>query len=365
MSESRWLSRRGNITIWLVVIGVALFKTWQYIFGYPGDSIVVVVPGLLKLKTSTLAGGINFFFGWIGLAAVVTIANSKKIVQQLFRPFELIQDEKSRRFFGASSTLVIAALFFLGIAFIAAWNWSLSLNSQYEVNLAAPPGQNAFFVEADRHVEEVSLTLTSERPVRIGGLTPGRLAVVVIRDKYNLRTLDVLCIERRILAPPAIDHCDLDLPADLAVSQGPDGIRKTGFFTASVVGGLRWAAATVNVPFVFGTGERGDGAWITPGDPRNGAEDAPYEYARRFLRSIHSSRAAFRNWTSSGAIIDPSRRPRIIAFIDGGYRVEMTFADVPIIIPTNHGPDWRPTVREAIELVVFEPAAASLQGATP
>jgi len=328
---------RGHISLWLLALSIALFKLWLWYQNYPLESAVVLLGGLLELVLSSVAAFFNFLLGWLGLTALISIGNLRRIFIYLHRPLDLIGNTELRKFYCAPATVIFSVLLLAATLELVSSVWVVRLEAPYELIGYLPPGQNAFFLDEENPIE-VSARSTTSLALR-GWTSTG---VLILRDKYNLRTLDAIVIRRRPLGF-AIEECRLS-GREASTQDGRTVSKQVSPKRLKVVGELRWSDDRVDVPMTLADGSLREGGWIRPGEAAEGPERVPQGYAQVFLERIYSQRAEVSRWAFL-----PSTEQVVLHRIED-YDLEIAFENQEV----QCAGDDRFPVREATSLSAKE-----------
>lgn len=336
---------RGHVALWLFALAILLFKVWDWYMDLPHDDTIRLVGGLLDPRVGQLSAFFNFLLGWLGLTALVSLANLKWIFIEFFRPLNLIEDYNLKRFFAAPATLAFAILTLVASTFIATSVWLVTLQARYEIlaDLSASP--QALLGAPDKK-GELTLRVASDDPIRIRLGPPGSSAVLIMRDKYNLRTLDAIVLRRTPIGFEALP-CSLKTLSPLqAQDRGAlSGLQFPGPREIEVRDPLRWSGERVQTPLVLADGIEKRGGWVRAGDGKDGPERAPQPYAQQYLERLFTERERMEEWEDSPAYVDQADQPMALHAVEG-YDLRITYNSGELRCPGN-GPLW---TREATEL---------------
>ena len=336
---------RGHFTLWLFAGAILLFKGWDWYMDLPQDAGIRLLGGLLEISVGKLNAWFNFLFGWLGLTALVSLDSIKRLFVDFFRPLNLIEGDDLKQFFAAPATLGLAIATFFLAGHVALSVWPVILQSRYEVvaDLSASP--HASFNDPES-VGALTRRVTKDSPARILLGFPGSTSIVLIRDKYNLRTLEALEMRRTPFGYEAVP-CSLEpsLPFQSQPRRDLSGLSFSGPRELEIRGALRWSGERVQTPMVLSDGSEKRGGWIRAGDGKDGPERAPVEYAQPYLERLYAERERIEKWAESPAYLDKDDKTMALLSLEG-YDLRFTFASGELICPANGSHQ----TREAVEL---------------
>lgn len=286
----------GHASLWLVFGSFVLFQGWRAVFDYPA-STQVVLPGMGSLDVGTWAALINGLGGWLSLSAVVSLAQPGRFIRNLLRPLYAVDDEYIRKVFRNPVSFSLSLLIFVVTLLIAVANVAIELSSRHEVLACLPAGHGrGELVRGDRTAED--LRVRRGEPARL--LLRGWKAreVLVIRDRYNLTTLDAVELQRTWLGF-RVEPLPLTVARrSVAEQPGPRVIlEKPSPFHLSIVSPLRFSARAVlwavvtETAFIPGR--------LLVGEPEDGPEDPPDAdpQVSLFFKDLWTARDRFAEWT--------------------------------------------------------------------
>jgi hypothetical protein len=291
--------RRGNATLYVFSVAVAVYYAWFVLSDLPPSTLLAVgVPPLLVRIDLVYVGYLPaVVLAWFGISAFVSLENLPQIPHKLLTPVDLIASEEIRDFFSTPVMLASSVLFLLFISDLVLLNTPITIRSSYELLVEVPPGQRVHFT-TDAAVSTSQLRLASTSSGQLVGLAVGESAVLVLRDKYNLTTLDLICVRRHLFSL-SLHSCIAS--ADPPVQDLPlQGVRRTSSMEITIYEELRWARKRVDVPMRLLHGHDAVevlNGWIEPGEPRDGPETPDKVYAQRFLARLYAERFDFSDWT--------------------------------------------------------------------
>ncbi len=289
----------GHTSLYLVFFSFVIYKVWQICFEYP-PSVQVYVPGIGSLDTKTWSALIHGLGGWLSLSAVVSLAQPGRFVRNLLRPLYAIDDEYIRKVFRNPFALLLALGVFVVTLSIAACNVAVKISSEYEVLICLPTGHGSGkLVTANTIGDEIRLTKGESARLLLRGW--GTPEVVLIRDRYNLTTLEALEIRR---SWASFDYKPLPLKVQgtpvKAFLDGSTALEKSSWFGLSSRGALSFSDRAVLIAMV-----EEDGVTIHPGrllvgEPDDGPEDPPNAppSVTLFFKDLWTAKDQFAAWTN-------------------------------------------------------------------
>lgn len=344
---SRAQQFRGNASVWLLVSAIGLYKAWLWYMKLPSASEIQLFGGLLDVTVGEMSGLVNFVLGGLGLSAILSISNVSRIFIDFFRPLNLVDDPKLRDFFVSPVTLAFAgAMFFTGVH-VALSVWVVEVRSRYELLALLMPGSPARFVSDDGN-ERTTVRLTKGAPARLVLTRRFTPAVLVLRDKYNFRTLDAFAFERTPLGYSVIPCSSgpslVSPPAAGAHGSAGITLEPRGF---EVINPLRWNADRVGTPLQLADGSYSENGWIRAGDGMDGSERGP-SYAQSYLDRLFAERDSVATWYDVPSVADGDRQ--IVFHKINGFDLSFTYSDRELHCPKVHPV----TVRDATSVLAVE-----------
>ena len=346
--RERLRSLRGDFTLWFLALSVAVFKGRQWYFGYPAETEITIVGGLLRLKVGYLASVITFVFGW--LVGVYSLKNLQKVMIYFFRPLGLVTDADTKDFFTAPATMIFSMVLLVFVIDATFSNVAFKITSRYQVFLVLPRGNDSFLILPDGKTAERT-SLAPGQAVRMALRGHSDSQVLLIRDQYNLVTLDALNFTRSNLrstvASPALAAAKLG-----TLEQGPvRGRKQTGLFEIEITGPLRYSETKVAVTITPLGKDTKRGGWVQPGTGSDCPERSGPAYARKFFQGLCDNRGLFSLWETIPAyheIIDAAPSTVVYHSI-GQYDVTVRFEEGRVGIVGDSFP-----TREAKEIISKE-----------
>lgn len=196
---------RGNVSVLALGIGVGLFYLWQRYFQFPSSADVRLL-GWEGIELGWLVGLRNLILGSLGLSTLIAAGNLKKLISEFYRPLKHLEGLELKRFYAAWGTMIFSLLSLGLFLAVCASNVTVRLGAlppDFELVAYVDGGGDAFLVTTPVGVDGSEPIVGDE--ARLGGPDSVRLAlrglraraVLLLRDKYNLATVDALLIERR------------------------------------------------------------------------------------------------------------------------------------------------------------------------
>lgn len=292
---------RGNLSLWFFALAIALFKLWSHYVALPGGTQIELMFGLVAPSVDALSGFFNFLLGWLGLTALVSVGQLRRVFIEFFNPINLIEDANLRQFFASPATTLFGCVTLIGTIMVIMSVWVVEVTSTYEVITRLSETSRARLIDVNGN-EAAALRVDGSGRSRIllGGF--GSTGVVFIRDKYNLRTLEALKL-RRTLFGYSQQACSRNSGEPNAAFPG---LRLPHRRRLEIVGPLRWASDTVRTPLELADGRASERGWIRAGDGMNGPERGGPPYAQRFLDQLFMDRALFGEWASAPTYAEES-----------------------------------------------------------
>lgn len=199
-----WAVRRGNLSLLALGGAVGLLFAWQLYFRFPMSAEVRIF-GFDGIKLAWLSSLQTFIFGSLGLSTLLAAANLKNLIGNFYRPFEELRGAELKSFYASRGTLVFALAVFMLFAVVCVSNVTVRLGVEprdLDLVVHVDGGRDAFFVTYPAGGEAQAPEISDE--VRLGGPEEVRLvlrgldaeALLLVRDRYNLRTIDALSMRR-------------------------------------------------------------------------------------------------------------------------------------------------------------------------
>jgi len=348
-SEVKWkLSAiRGNISLWAFGMGVVLFKAWLWHFHFPESAEISVIFGGLLVPVSQAAAVVNFVLGW--LVAVYSLKNVQKIFVHFFRPLELVDSIETKEFLSATATTIVS-LFFAGFVIdLATANVAVRIGSRYELVALLPRGSDAFLYD-DSGTRGEKFTISAGGAIHIA--LRGRAAheVLLLRDQYNLLTLDALGLDRdRGLVRASSPFLRFEGEGDpRSVDEMAGGPHRRGIFDFEVAGPLRYSPRKLNIDIQIAQGFLMKGGYLRPGEEAPCPERTPVAYATQFFADLCRNRNEIGTWTDRASY--RKGEDASVSHAIGNYSIEIHFRR-GIVILKDHEPFYS---REATKLFARE-----------
>lgn len=340
---------RGNLSLWSLGLSVFIFKAWQWYFEYPAETEVAVLGGFLYLKVSHLVSVITFVLGW--LVGIYSLKNLQKVMASFFRPINLVTDSETKDFFAAPATMLFSFALLLFVIDTTTANIAFKIASRYEIFVSLPKGSGTFLILPDNKLAERT-SLKPGQVVRIALRGRSDSQVLLLRDQYNLVTLDALNFIRSGFRSIIVEVPTIAGAGIVKLSDNPGRGRKgIGLFAIVFTGPLRYGSTKVAVTITpLGRGIK-RGGWVQPGSGSDCPERAGPAYARKFFQALCDNRNLFSVWDTIPAYEESSGgEPRTVVYHSIGlYDVTVLFEKSQVKIAG----DWFET-REAKEFLATE-----------
>lgn len=347
---------RGNVSLWAFGIGVVLFKAWLWGFDFPEASEISVLFGGLLVSVSQAAAVVHFVLGW--LVAVYSLKNVQKIFVHFFRPLELVDNVEMKQFFSATATTIVSVLFAGFVIDLATANVAVRVESQYELVALLPNGSGAFLYD-DSGARGEKFTISAGRAVRVALRGHAAREVLLLRDRYNLLTLDALGLERdRGLVRASAPILQLEGAGDpLSAEEMAGAPHRRGIFDFEVTGPLRYSPRQLDIDIQVAQGSLMKGGLLRPGDEAPCPERAPAAYATQFFADLCRNRSEIGAWTDRAG--SRNGEEVFVSHAIGHYSIEVHFLPGMVALK-NHEPFFS---REATRVLARE--APSEKSASP
>lgn len=348
---------KGNGSILLFTVGAVLFYFWDWCFKLPEATPLALDVGPLELaflSKGAMSTVVGVVLGWLGISALISLESFAQVPRNIWRPLRLVRSLEIQQFFASTPTFLAAVFFLLGVLNIAAVNWSIPIRTTYEVVVDLPPGQGVALFGENREPLTGVVHVGQGSQLRMVGLRPHDEAAVVVRDKYNLVTLEVICIGRGWISL-SLTPCERLAPGgDSSKGTTPrlEGARAVAPFGLELYGPLRGAATKVELPMHIHNGVKLEtlvGGWIEPGEAKDGPELPEQEYARRFLTRLYDDREEFSSWSRRTSTETEWGRAVLIGL--GDYEIKVVFVEES---HARSDRDWTAKTREATHVVVHK-----------
>ncbi len=241
-------SLRGNVSLWAFGVGAVLFKAWLWHFHFPDSAEISVLFGGFLLPVSQAAAGVNFVLGW--LVAVYSLKNIQRILIHFFRPLELVDGAETKEFFSAPATMLVSLLFVGFVLDLVSANVAVRLGSRYEIVALLPRGSDGFLFDESGALGD-RFTIPAGGAIRLALRGRGAREILLLRDQYNLITLDAFALERsRGLLRASSPDLRLEAPGKSALAAGEEkgGIpHRRGIFDFEVTGPLLYSSRRLDI----------------------------------------------------------------------------------------------------------------------
>jgi hypothetical protein len=339
---------RGNLSLWALGLSVLIFKGWQWYFEYPVDTEVAILGGILRLKVSYLTSVITFVFGW--LVGIYSLKNLQKVMIHFFRPLGLVNDTETQDFFTAPATMLFSIALLAFVLDVASANITHKVMSRYEVFVELPRGNGTFLVLPDGKTAERT-SLKPGQAVRIALRGRDDSQVLLIRDQYNLITLDALNFSRANLRSKIESRSLVDTNQSQLGQVTIYGRRETGLFETEITGPLRYSQTKVDVTITPLGRSVKRGGWVRPGTGSDCPERSGPAYSRKFFQSLCDNRSLFSIWETIPAYHESieGAESTVVYHSIGQYDVTVRFERSSVKIPGD-----RFETREAKEVIAVE-----------
>lgn len=340
----------GNLSLWALGLSVFAFKAWQWYFAFPGDADIAIVGGLLRLKVSYLASVVTFVFGW--LVGVYSLKNLQQVMIHFFRPLELVSDAETKDFFAAPATVLFSLALLLFVLDTVTANIAFKITSRYEVFLSLPKGNGTFLILSDGKMAERT-ALKPEQTVRLALRGRDDSQVLLVRDQYNLVTLDALNFHRGSFGS-RVERSTLVAIHPGASLEGPIRPPKlTGLYETEFTGPLRFSPTKVATTITPLGQPIKHGGWVQPGTGSECPERSGPAYARKFFEVLCDNRKTFATWETTPAYHETieGTPATVVYHAIGPYDLVVRFEEARAVI---QGDSF--DTREAKEVIATEKA---------
>lgn len=220
---------RGNISVLCLGFGVGLYVVWKAYFEFPTNANVRLL-GWEGIELRWLASLTTFILGSLGLSVLITAGNLVNLISHFYWPLESLEGEQMKRFFCRWGTAIFSVAVLA--LFAAVCNVTVRLRVEPpELDLVAVLGEGSdgFFVVKD--ARDGGEALQAGPLVRLGGPQSVRLAlrglranaVLLLRDKYNLMTVDAIVVRRRFWRVD-VENLQFDAPLPSYLSPAERGL---------------------------------------------------------------------------------------------------------------------------------------------
>lgn len=371
---TRWEIRRGNLSLLSLGLAVGLLFVWQLYFRFPMSADVRIL-GFDGIKLAWISSIQTFVLGSLGLSTILAASNLKNLIANFYKPFEQLRGAELKSFYAARGTAFFSVLVLVLFVVVCFSNVTVRLGVDprtLDLVSRVDGGRDVFFVTYPANAGPEPPTVSDE--VRLGGPDDVRIvlrgtgaeALLLVRDKYNLTTVDALWVERRPFGV-AYRKADLEVHAPKTVTPSEQkllGSSPTGVELARSFGATRFTL-DLREPFRFekmlpnritgesgsGYGPRGDGhhLYIVPVDSSPCPGQAPRRSSeiQLFWNEICDRRDTLAAWARTSSFFDV---PEVgMTAVDlPNHRVEVMFVRGEVSVP-EHPPARR--TREAVRLV--------------
>lgn len=321
---------QGNVSLLALGAGVGLFLLWQIYFRFPASAEIRLF-GFDGIKLSWLVGLQNVILGSLGLSTILAASNLKNLIARFYRPFGQLQGDELKGFYAARGTVVFSLLVLALYVTVCFTNVTVRMGVDpkgLDVVAIVDGGTDAFFVTYLEGSEPETARISSE--VRLGGPEETRLvlrgadarALILVRDKFNLTTLDAIRVRRRPWEVGYLKgHLVVPVPETLSPAE-----RKllrsspTGPEVARSYGATRWTL-DIRAPFRFArmvpnriTGESGTlygprgehHLYIAPSDTSPCPDQAPLRSSeiQLFWEEICTQKSELAAWAGRSSFFD-------------------------------------------------------------
>jgi len=370
----------GNVSLLTLVLGVGVFTFWQLDFRYPSKSTVSIF-GWDGLELAWLDRLRMFILGSLGVSALFEEGNLKTLIKYAFWPFRHLKAAELKRFLAAPGTMAFSLLSAVLFCWVAFSNVAVLLVPEPEgsdymelvVDLFRPRG--AFFFTRAEETGDVerrrARLVTGGAPIRLGLPGLDADAVLVVRDKYSLITVDAYSVSRTPLGIQ-IEPLMLAVPPPGGLDaverkeyEAPEGLERR----ASFGGGGRWTVTLTGVRWNRGIYSRvrdENGTWwgtrqpdkrlsAKPADGRRCPAPSDLKPVHDFWSEMCLARRSVAGWTSLSNMEGPGFSS--VFYSLPSFDLEIHFARGLLTGAT--GQSFRPLdTREAIRVVADHRASA-------
>jgi hypothetical protein len=297
--QKGWGDSWGHASLYLVFFSFVVYKAWQVAFEFP-PSVRVFVPIIGSLEAKTWSALIYGLGGWLSLSAVVSLSQPGRFVRNLLRPLHAIDDEYIRKVFRNPLAFLLSLVVFIVTILIVTCNVAVLVSSDYEILACLPVGHGSGKLVKDSAIgDDVRLAKGESARLLLRGW--GAREVLLIRDRYNLVTLEALEFCRSLLSFEL-------LPLELRVQGKPvqrynDGmasLEKDALFSLSSRGALSYSNRGVLMTIVESDGVTLHSGRLLVGEPEDGPEDPPNadQSVTLFFKDLWTARDLFATWTT-------------------------------------------------------------------
>ncbi len=320
-----WIGNlQGNVSLWAFGTGAVLFKAWLWHFRFPDTAEISVLFGGLLVPVSQAAAVVNFVLGW--LVAVYSLKNIQRILIHFFQPLELVDNPETKDFFKAPATTLVSLLFFGFILDLVSANVAVRVGSRYEIVALLPRGSDGFlFDESGARGER--FTIPAGGAIRLALRGRGAREVLLLRDQYNLITLEAFALERSrgLLRASSPDfRVEATEESPLVAGEEKRGTpHRRGIFDFEVTGPLRYSFRRLNIAVRLARGDLMEGGFLRPGEEAPCPEQTPREYATRFFADLCRNRSELGRWTDRATYRNAGEAT--VANAIGNYGVEIHY----------------------------------------
>ena len=195
---------QGNVSVLALGAGVGLFVLWQLYFRFPMATDVRLF-GWDGIKLSWLFALQNIILGSLGISTIIAAGNLKNLIANFYWPFEQLEGNELKRFYAATGTSIFSVGLLVLFAVVCATNITVKVGvfpADLDVVGYVDGSADAFFVtypagsdaEGPRISDEVRLGNADEVRLALRGVKAQ--ALLLVRDKYNLTTIEALRVRR-------------------------------------------------------------------------------------------------------------------------------------------------------------------------
>jgi len=259
------------------------------------------------MRVASWAALINGLGGWLSLSTIVCLSDPAAFIRNLVRPIRAIKNDGIRRVFEHPASGVASLIIFLVTALLVASNVAVEISSTYEDFACLPAGNNrGTLIQGERTGHD--LRIKEAQPVRL--LLRGWRAseILLLRDQYNLTTLEALEVRRTFLGF-AIKDLDLSIgDQTLRAADKQPLVDRLPPFRLAIRDHLAFGMRAVLVALVS------DGAIIPGhvllGEPGAGPENPPGadNEVRVYFQTLWDARDEFAQWPEQQASFEQEWR---------------------------------------------------------
>lgn len=201
LGASRFLASRdtyGNLSLGFLFSSWLIYTFWCFEFDYPGSARAVLW-GFWSIKVAYWTTVINTLGGWLSFSAIISLGEPGQLFKNFLHPLAAIE-ERIRWVFRLFVTLSVSGMIFFLTLGIVWFNISIDLAAENELLIHLPRGHGSALLLQDGTIRDTVRLGSTEGRVRLLLRGPFAREILLLRDRYNLVTLEALEVRRSLIS---------------------------------------------------------------------------------------------------------------------------------------------------------------------